>query len=57
LGRLWFPELTERSKVGSGNFHPPEVRPIPDSPNLQLAASMLGFYHISVKLLKNSHAF
>jgi hypothetical protein len=24
----------ERSDVGSGNFQPPEVRPIPDSPNL-----------------------
>ena len=28
-----FPDLTE---VGSGNFRPPEVRPIPESPNLQV---------------------
>jgi hypothetical protein len=26
----------ERSEVSSGNFQPPEVRPIPDSPNLQV---------------------
>ena len=31
-----FPELTERSEVSSGNFQPPEVCPIPDSPNLQV---------------------
>jgi hypothetical protein len=31
-----FPELTERSVVGWGNFQPSEVRPIPDSPNLQV---------------------
>ncbi len=32
----WIPELTERSEVSTGNFQPHEVRPIPDSPNLQL---------------------
>ena len=31
-----FPELTERSVVDWGNFQPSEVRPIPDSPNLQV---------------------
>jgi hypothetical protein len=31
-----FPELTEQSEVSSGNFQPPEARPIPDSPNLQV---------------------
>ena len=31
-----FPELAERSEVSSGNFQPPEVRPIKDSPNLQV---------------------
>ena len=27
-----FPEPTSLREVGSGNFQPPEVRPIPDSP-------------------------
>jgi hypothetical protein len=31
-----FPELTDQSEMGSGNFQPAEVRPIPDSPNLQV---------------------
>ena len=31
-----FPELTDQSEMGSGNFQPPEVRPIPDSPYLQV---------------------
>ena len=45
-----FPELTERSEVGLGNPQPPELRPIPDSPNLQvcLVFSTDEFTHFSV---------
>jgi hypothetical protein len=55
-----FPELTERSEVGSGNFQPPEVRPIPDSPNLQVCLVFITchfgkntkeFTHFSIQFL------
>ena len=45
-----FPELTERCEVSLGNIRPPEVRPIPDSPNLQVLG-LFSIPKISVLLL------
>jgi hypothetical protein len=51
-GWLEAPELTEGSEVDSGDFQPPEVRPIP---GLTEPASMFGFYHMPFRyrILKN----
>jgi hypothetical protein len=50
-----FPELTERSEVGSGNFQPSEVRPIPDSPNLQVCLVFITCHF--GKILKSAEEF
>jgi hypothetical protein len=50
-----FPERTERSVLSSGNFQPPEVRPIPDSPNLQVCLVFITCHF--GKILKSTEEF
>jgi hypothetical protein len=44
-------KFPERSEVSSENFQPPEVRPIPDSPNLQVWLVFIPYRHRAIHIL------